>query len=164
MSEDLNQKLSQFMDNELEHADTLQLLNTLSELPELQNKLNRYAAISHALKSQVYIDVKADFSVNIAQHIQQEPVLALEKPVTFKKTYQWLALAASLAIIAIIVGRSIDRQLFKPAATLQMAQRWLPEQSALNKGIGHYLHEHGAYANSEADVKPYAKVTTYNQQ
>ena len=49
MSEDLNQKISQFMDNELEHADTLQLLNTLSDQPELQNKLKRYAAISLSL-------------------------------------------------------------------------------------------------------------------
>ena len=71
MSDDLNLKISQFMDNELEHTDALQLLTSLNRQPELQHKLNRYAAISHALKSHVYLDVKTGFSENIAQHIQQ---------------------------------------------------------------------------------------------
>ncbi len=162
MSEDVNQKLSQFMDNELNHADALQLLKELSAQPELQAKLNRYAAMSYALKSQVYLDVKAGFSENIAQHIQQEPAPVIEIPVSFKQTYQWLALVASLAIMAFI----LEQGLFNPAATLQMAKQWLPEQSDLNKRIDFYLQQHssGAYAQSEADDKPYAKVTTYNQE
>jgi sigma-E factor negative regulatory protein RseA len=166
MSEDLNQKISQFMDNELEHADALQLLAALNAQPELQHKLHRYAAISYALKNQVYLKVKDDFSANIAEQIQQEPVPVIEQALSFKQTYQWLALAASLAIIAFILDQSFNAQLFKPAATLQMAQRWLPEQSDLNKLIGQYLKEHSfdAYAKSEVDDKPYGKVTTYNQK
>ena len=166
MSEDLNQKISQFMDNELEHADALQLLAALNAQPELQHKLHRYTAISHALKNQVYLKVKADFSANIAEQIQQEPVPVIEQASSFKQTYQWLALAASFAIIAFILDQSFNTQLFKPAATLQMAQRWLPEQSDLNKLIGQYLQEHSpdAYAKSEVDDKPYAKVTTYNKK
>ena len=166
MSEDLNQNISQFMDNELEHADALQLLAALNAQPELQHKLHRYTAISHALKNQVYLKVKDDFSANIAEQIQQEPVPVIEQAPSFKQTYQWLALAASLAFIAFIVDQSFNAQLFTPAATLQMAQRWLPEQSDLNKLIGQYLKEHSldAYAKSEVDDKPYGKVTTYNQK
>jgi sigma-E factor negative regulatory protein RseA len=166
MSEDLNQKISQFMDNELEHADAIELLAALNAQPELQHKLHRYTAISHALKNQVYLKVKDDFSANIAEQIQQESVPVIEQAPSFKQTYQWLALAASLAIIAFIVDQSFNTQLFKPAATLQMAQRWLPEQSDLNKLIGQYLKEHSfdAYAKSDADDKPYGKVTTYNQK
>ena len=166
MSEDLNQKISQFIDNELEHTDALLLLATLNAQPELQHKLHRYAAMSHALKSQVYLDVKADFSDNIAQQIQQEPVSVFEQSVPFKRAYQWLALAASLAIIALVVEQSFNRQLVIPAATIKMALHWLPEQSDLNKRISLYLQEHssGAYAQSETHEKPYAKVTTYKQK
>jgi sigma-E factor negative regulatory protein RseA len=166
MSEDVNLKISQFMDNELEHDDALKLLNTLADQPQLQHKLNRYTAISQALKSQVYIDIKAGFSENIAECIQKELAADLEKPVPFKQTYHWLALAVSLVIIAVIVGQSFNSQLAIPSATIEMAQQWLPEQSDLNKRISLYLKEHsrGVYAESEADVKPFAKATTYKQK
>ncbi len=154
------------MDNELEHSEALLLLATLKAQPELQHKLNRYSAISHALKSDDYVNVQTDFSDKIAQRIKQEPVPIVLKSVSFKKAYQWLALAASMAIIAFIVKQSFNSQLFEPAATLQIAQRWLPQQSDLNKRISLYLQEHdsNAYAQGEENVKPYAKVTTYNQK
>lgn len=154
------------MDNELEHDDALKLLNTLAAQPQLQHKLNRYTAISQALKSQVYIDLKVGFSENIAECIQKELAADLEKPVLFKQTYHWLALAVSLAIIAVIVGQSFNSQLAIPSTTIELAQHWLPEQSDLNKRISLYLKEHslGVYAESEADVKPFAKATTYKQK
>ncbi len=55
MPEDLNQKISQFLDNELDHVQALNLLNKMQLQPELQDKLNRYEAISHALKTDVFL-------------------------------------------------------------------------------------------------------------
>jgi sigma-E factor negative regulatory protein RseA len=154
------------MDNELEHDDALKLLNTLADQPQLQHKLNRYTAISQALKSQVYIEIKAGFSENISECIKKELAPDLDKPVPFKQVYHWLALAVSFAIIAVIVGQSFNSQLAIPKATIQMAQHWLPEQSDLNKQISLYLKEHsrGVYAESEAYVKPFTKATTYMQK
>jgi len=164
MSEDLNLKLSQFIDNELEHDEALKLLNALADQPHLQHKLKRYEAISHAIKSQVYLEVKADFSANIAQQIKQDALPFIDKKQAFKQTYQWLALAASIAIIAFIVEQGINNQRFNSTATLQMAKHWLPKDSDLNKRIGQYLQDHSpdAYANGEIDAKPYAKVTIVN--
>ena len=166
MSEDLNLKISQLMDNELEYDEALILLNTLADEVQSKHKLNRYLAISHALKNQVYLNVKSDFSETIAKYIQQESMLVLEKPILFKQTYQWLVLAASLAIIALVFEQSLGSQLFKPVATLQIAQQLLPEQSDLNKRITAYLQNHnfGGYAQSGDGVKSYAKVTIYNQK
>ncbi len=159
MSEDLNQNISQFMDNELEYAEALLLLATLNTQPELQHKLKRYAAISDALKSGVYLEVKADFLDHITQQIQQEPIPipVFEKPAAFKQAYPWLVLAASLAIIALLTEQRFNKRLVIPAATLQMAQHWLPESSDLNKRISLYLKEHrsDAYAQSQDEVKPY---------
>jgi len=166
MSEDLNQKISQFIDNDLEQDEALKLLNALADQPHLQHKLKRYESISHAIKNQVYLEVHADFSQKIAQQIKQDALPVLDKKQYLKKSYQWLALAASIAIIAFIVEQGINNQKFNSTATLQMAIQWLPENSDLNKRIAQYLQEHSPelYANGAADVKPYAKVTIYDQQ
>ena len=102
MPEDLNQKISQFLDNELDHADALNLLQIMQSQPELQDKMNRYEAISHALKTDVFLAAKSDFSAKIHQQIQQEPFHLLPQRKSFKRTHKLMALAASIAIVAVI--------------------------------------------------------------
>ena len=58
MPEDLNQKISQFLDNELDHVEALNLLKKMQLQSELQDKLNRYEAISHAMKTDVFLLAK----------------------------------------------------------------------------------------------------------
>ena len=110
MSEDLNQKISQFLDNELDHVNALNLLKKMQFQSELQDKLNRYEAISHALKTDVFLSTKADFSTKICQQIQNEPVYFLPQHKPFKRTHKLIALAASIAIVAVIAGRSMNDQ------------------------------------------------------
>ena len=50
MPENLNQKISQFIDNELDEVDALYLLNKMQFKPELQGKLNRYQTIGQVIK------------------------------------------------------------------------------------------------------------------
>ena len=73
MPEDFNQKISQFLDNELDDVHALSLLKKMQMQPELQDKLNRYEAISHAMKTDVFLLTRADFSTKIRQKVQQEP-------------------------------------------------------------------------------------------
>jgi len=166
MPEDLNQKISQFFDNELDHADALKLLQKMQSQSELQDKMNRYEAISHALKTDVFLAARSDFSAKIHQQIQQEPFHLLSQRKPFKRTRKLMALAASIAIVAVIAGRSINNQPFKGASKLEVAQQQLPEQYPLNKRINDYLQAHNSsvYTNGEADFQPYARVTTYNRK
>jgi sigma-E factor negative regulatory protein RseA len=76
-----------------------------------------------------------------------------------------MALAASIAIVAVIAGRSIDLS-FKATSTLEVAQQQLPEQYPLNKRINDYLQAHNSsvYTNGEVDFQPYARVTAYSDK
>jgi len=177
MSEDLNQKISQFLDNELNHVEALNLLHKIQSQPELQDKLNRYEAISDAIKTDAFLLTKDDFSKNIRQHIQQEPVYLLPQHKSFKPSYKQIAVAASIVIVAVIAGRSLNDQSSdsRSASILQVAQNQPTEQPLktnqdaqhpLNKRINDYLQAHNSsvYTNGEANFQPFAKVTTYSRQ
>ena len=177
MSEDLNQKISQFLDNELNHIEALNLLHKIQSQPELQDKLNRYEAISDAIKTDAFLLTKDDFSKNIRQQIQQEPVYLLPQHKSFKPSHKQIAVAASIVIVAVIAGRSLNDQSSnsRSASILQVAQNQPTEQRVntnqdaqhpLNKRINEYLQAHNSsvYTNGEANFQPFAKVTAYSHQ
>jgi sigma-E factor negative regulatory protein RseA len=177
MSEDLNQKISQFLDNELDHVDALNLLKKMQLQPGLQDKLNRYQAIRHAMKSDAFLVSKADFLTKIHQQLLQEPVYLLPQHKSFKRSHKHIAVAASIVIVAIIAGRGMNNQNqpSKPASLLQVAQQQLPKQSVnpveasqypLNKRINDYLQAHNSsvYTNGEANFQPFARVTAYSHK
>jgi sigma-E factor negative regulatory protein RseA len=179
MPEDLNQKISQLLDNELDHVSALDLLKKMQFQPELQGKMNRYEAISHALKTDLFLLTETDFSTKICQQIQKEPVYLLPQQKSFKRPHKLIALAASIVIFAVIAGRSLNDNQFKSASMLQVAQQQLPEQSPppvaydnlagqypLNKRINDYLQAHNSsvYTNGEANFQSFARVTAYNQK
>ena len=178
MSEDLNQKISQFLDNEIDPVDALSLLKKMRSQPELQDTLNRYEMISHAMKADAFLLTKADFSTKIQQQIQQEPVYLLpQQRKRLKPSHKQIAVAASFVIVAVIVGRGINEpdQPFKAASVLQVAQQPHPEKSVnpaevpqnqLNNRINDYLQAHNSsiYTNGEADFQSFAGVATYSQK
>lgn len=70
MSEELHEKISQFLDNELDCKNSLHLLHNMLMRADLQNKLKRYQMIGHALKEQGFIPVTAGFSEQVWQKIE----------------------------------------------------------------------------------------------
>jgi sigma-E factor negative regulatory protein RseA len=181
MPEDLNQKISQFLDNELDHDEALILLQKMQLQSELQDKMNRYEAISHAMKTDIFLAAESDFSTKIRQQIQQEPVYLLPQHKPIKRGPKLIALAASIAIVAVIAGRSMNDpdQYSKPASIAHVTQHRLPEQSSdpvvyanqaaqypLNKRINDYLQAHNSsvYTNGEANFQPFARVTAYSHK
>jgi len=182
MPEDLNQKISQFLDNELDHVQALNLLKKMQLQSELQNKLSRYEAISHAIKADVFLLIESDLSIKIRQQILKEPVYFLPQHKSFKRrSHKQLAVAASIAIVAVIAGRSMNNKVQHPqaASAVQVAQHQLPlqppnpvvnanqaAQYPLNKRINDYLQAHNSsvYTNGEADFQPFAKLTAYSHK
>jgi sigma-E factor negative regulatory protein RseA len=178
MPEDLNQKISQFLDDDLNQNDALLLLKKMRSQPELRDKFNRYQAISHAMKTETFLLPKTDFSTKIHQQIQQEPVYLLPKKQSFQRNHKKIALAASIALVAVITGRYANNMAQHPKAastTFQVAQHQLPEplgkpvdatQYPLNKRINDYLQAHNSsvYTNGEANFQPFARVTSYSQK
>ena len=177
MPEDLNQKISQFLDDELDHHGALYLLKTMQSQPEFQDKFNRYQAVSHALKTDTFSLTKADFSKKIRQQIQQEPVYLIPQHKSFKRNHKKIAVAASILLFAVIASHNLNNtnQHPKAASTLQVAQYQTPKQSdkpvdatqyPLNKRINDYLQAHNSsvYTNGEANFQPFARVTAYSHK
>jgi sigma-E factor negative regulatory protein RseA len=181
MPEDLNQKVSQFLDNELDNDEALTLLQKMQLQSELQDKMYRYEAISHAMKSDVFLVAESDFSARIREQIQQEPDYFLPQHKPINRDSKLIALAASIAIVAVIAGRSIsdqDQHSRSVSTTQVVAQHRPPEQSAnpsayanqvakypLNKRINDYLQAHNSSVyTDEAASQPFARVTTYSHK
>jgi sigma-E factor negative regulatory protein RseA len=70
----MTEKISRFLDDDLSHDETLYLLKTITEQPDLIDKLKRYAAVSHAIKTDDFLWISTDFVTRIQQEIQQTPI------------------------------------------------------------------------------------------
>lgn len=185
MNEKLNQQISQFFDNELYTDEALDLLENMRSDAGLIQKLNRYEAISHALKTDQYLSLRADFSAQISAQLEAEPVhlLPRKKPMN-RRSYQWLALAASVAVVSVIAIRSLPHPGSNniPTAPLQVAQQQLPKkilpnspveaqaqkpgaEQPLNERINDYLQAHNGnvYINNP-NLNSMTRVTSYNQK
>ncbi|MDP3009060.1 MAG: sigma-E factor negative regulatory protein [Methylococcales bacterium] len=68
------EKISRFLDDDLSHDETLHLLQTIQEQPELKDALKRYAAVSHAIKTDDFLWIPTDFATRIQQTIHQTSV------------------------------------------------------------------------------------------
>ncbi|MDD5578597.1 MAG: sigma-E factor negative regulatory protein [Methylobacter sp.] len=187
MYEDLNQNISQFLDKELDHNEALSLLNEIQAQPEARSKLSRYEAISHAMKTEVFLTVRPDFSERIKQEIQHEPTYLLparklKEHKQFKRNHKILAVAASLAVVAVITVQGVNESPDKvkiASITGEIAQQPLVEQpsefvsyknetehSPINAQINDYLQAHNSsvYTNGKANFQPYARVTAYSRK
>lgn len=162
MSEELHQKISQFLDNELEVDEALHLLHTMQHKSELHHKMQRYQAISHALTNHVFLPIKTDFSARIAQAIHEHEEQHGDGN-HFKLS--WIALAASIAVITVL---ALETNAFtKPAkitvsntitaqqTTTKPQQLQYSNQYALNRQINQYLllHHNDVDTATRNDVK-----------
>lgn len=188
MHEDLNQKISQFLDNELDQDEALSILQKMQLQPDLKNKMIRYEAISHVLKTDVFLCPDPDFSTRINQQIQHEPFYLLPKThqltenKPLKRGNKMLALAASIAVVAIITTQGVNNRSdnkLKTSSTIQLAQQPVIEQSStpvtyphrkeeypINARINDYLQAHNTsiYTNGEANFRPFARVSAHSQE
>jgi len=194
MPEDLNQKISQFMDDELNKVEALHLLKKMRANPDMSATLNRYQAMSSVIKNEQLLPLNADFVKNISAQIKEEPSYLLPN-IKFKKAqssdYRVVAVAASLFIVAIMTGHSVtdQKQLPKFNANLQVANipaspllTQTSEKVAakafepvsvlkvaeypLNKQISDYLQVHKGTVelNSAIGYQPYARLSSYSQK
>jgi sigma-E factor negative regulatory protein RseA len=182
MHDEINQKISQLLDDELTQADALSLLKKMQLQPKLQDKLNRYEAISHTLKTEVFLMPDIDFAARVSEQIQNEPSYLIPQRQRFQYGYKMLALAASVAAIALIASWDMVHQdIAQPfkvdtvaqtsaqqssANTNVLAKQTQSEQVPLNARINDYLqaHNNSVYTNGEASFKPYARVAAYNRE
>jgi len=122
MQEELHCKISQFIDDDLSVDEALMLLEQIIDNPGLEAKLYRYQVASQALKTDFRIPPDANFVRQISHTIEQENVHFLPHRLRLKKNYKTLlAVAASFAIVAVIVLGSLSQTQEENIQTLQLA-------------------------------------------
>jgi sigma-E factor negative regulatory protein RseA len=162
MNDKLREKISQFIDNELSRDESLELLKKIQHQPELKDVLNRYEAIDYAIKSQAFISLRADFSDRISREINLDN--RYKRPQAKVAANMWnhnlIALAASLAIVSVIIIRSPVSSTME-SSSIQTSKTDFPmpvknpESKPLNAQIYDYVqaHNNNGYTNEEAFVR-----------
>lgn len=182
MFDELNQKISRLVDDDLSYQESLSLLNKIKAQPDLQQKLQRYEAISHAIKSESFVQVDADFARRVSGSIQAEPVYLGTRRKSFIKSYASLsALAASAAALAILVFQGSDSPphpqmmaISQPMTIAANAELPPSPQTVKNdsepelarKRFIEYLQAHNSsrYIDEPVSLRPYARTVRYQQE
>jgi sigma-E factor negative regulatory protein RseA len=183
MHEDLIQKISQFLDDELPQDEALSLLQKMRIDSELADKMRRYEAVSHAIKNdELLVAAKPDFVSSISSRIQLEPTYLIpnaeQRLVSrrrFTRSQKIAAAAASVAVIAFAAHMQRPEPVNKmmvatikpsanPASKTDTSKK-LKDPSPVNRQINDYLQAHSSiYTNGQVDFHPYAQVTHYSQK
>ena len=175
---EVHQKISQFLDDELHYTELDSLLLKIKQQPHLKNKMNRYQTIRHLLKEEDVLIASESFVDNISQAINQQPHHFLPRQVHKKRNYGFwpktsLALAASVAIIAVSVSRYADvPDTQTPQIVAQNKTVEAPVKTAVvSRNIQHerfkaYLQAHSddLYLNGPLNYQPLAQVANFSQK
>ncbi len=176
MSEQMNQKISQYLDRDLSRSDTLELFKTMQQDEQVQAKLQRYLIAQQALKAKPVIMADSDFLSKVKQELEHEPVyIQPPKPAQLHHKPALWALAASIVAVAIIVPTWIKTTQTVPLGTMAMVQKSTTadfESSdrvrvyPVNQRFQDYLQAHNGslYTNGTAKLKAQTHLASYDQE
>lgn len=159
-----HEKLSLLVDDQLDHAQALSLLKSVQRDPELQAKLQRYALISQALKSEQCSVAGLDFSDDVKQQLKSEPVYFLprKKPTDqVKKTSLAVAASVVLAVVGFYAGKMQNQT--QPFAEVASVEEHPVQAEPMNAQFKEYLqaHDNVWYVNNNAGVTSYARLASF---
>lgn len=193
MKADINQKISQFLDDELHHSEQEALLLNINKDPELTDKFNRYETISYALRTDEFILTNESFLSGVKQGLKDEPHYLLpkkkEKKIAILRPKTAVALAASVGFVAVLVSQNsgfqpnniqtkesvfvvseqqviVDGQAEEVA--LQLAEKEKVENELADRQherLKTYLqaHSNDLYTHGSVNIHPYARVATFDR-
>lgn len=175
MLEDVNLKISQFVDGELSANEALKLLKEMQERPEMDDAFRRYEALSHALRRNVYIAAEEDFVAKVSAKLGDEPVvLRPARRLGQRQARALIAVAASFAVLAIIVAGTLQQRDKPFAAGVEFASRQSVKEvyaassrpPVTDARFNEYLEAHGAtlYAGGYSAPQAYGQVVNYGRK
>lgn len=179
MTDKKYESVSQFMDDELDHTEVDGLLRDMKQQPDLKNKINRYQMVGQVVKSDGLVVIKDSFLDEIKLQLEQEPHFlipkqAVKKPSvpTWQKTS--LALAASVALVAVVVTQqqtTVNNSVALPQANIMAKQQQTEAAEKLLADANHerfkaYLRAHSddLYTHGSLNVQPIARVASFRQE
>lgn len=177
MSKSYDQHLSQLLDNDLERGDELALLSDMQKQPDLQAKLRRYALIQQAMKAQNTVVADDDFLARVKHQMHSEPVYLMPQlqPKKDRRKLAGLALAASVAMMAIVIPlsmkissleKALQAQTGQQLATAQEQQNEMVRMYPVNRRFQDYLQAHNSsvYTSGATNLQPHMNLVGYELQ
>lgn len=161
-----HEKLSLFVDDQLDRRQAADLLKTMRADPELQARFQRYQLISQALKSDQCSVAGSDFAVRVREQLKTEPNYLLPKKTDHGN---WrnvgLAVAASVLVAVVWVASKVEKPAPAFAGGNTVAQN-SARPDAMNAQFKEYLqaHDNAWYVNNNVGGQAYARLTAYQQQ
>ena len=171
MSDETKEAISALADGETGSTGTSKLLDNIIRDPSSRTTWERYHLLSDAIRGRLPDGVQSSLSTRVHDAIALEPVALAtrRKRVRILKPLTGLALAASVATVAILGVRSLDSEVTPAAqiaanskATQTTGNRWnaSPEIEAR---LNAYLVNHSEYVGyGMQGMLPYARIVGYD--
>jgi len=107
---DINERLSALLDDESGKVESLALFRKLENDHELAARWNRYSLAKEVMQSPKAMVVDLGFVDRVHAALEAEPAILAPRVVRhrFREKAVTLALAASIAMLAVLVGRSVN--------------------------------------------------------
>jgi sigma-E factor negative regulatory protein RseA len=169
---ELRMRISMLMDSDLDARDNPRLIGRLEEDAELQATWARYSLIGDVMRAPGAPLADKDFAAKISDLLADEPTVlapkALKTQMTARPSIVSLALAASLLVVAVLVGKSVNdhTDVFQMASHGKVPSNQVAingAQSVENQADSQFndylaMHSETAYMAGSAGMLPYVRV------
>ncbi|MDT8405383.1 sigma-E factor negative regulatory protein [Sulfuriflexus sp.] len=173
-----DERLSAFVDGELEQVEADRLISDMLSNPELRSRWLRYQRAGSALRHEGDISSAADLLAGVQARLASEPTLFAPQhrrrhlSATFKQV-AGMAIAATVAAVAVLMIQPAEKA-FGPGAS-QVAKapvaeqqewlrvntaRWSDDRPAVVMKLNSYLVNHNGYSTAVRGTMPYAPIVT----
>jgi len=160
------EKLSGLMDSELGEGEAISLYQEMARDPALARQYHRMSVAREYLRGQKPVITDADFLSRVQSAIQDEPVVFAPKAVRqqYREKFATFALAASMAVVAVLVGRSVS-QYTPDRAGEMLAQVNLTSpvmKASMEPDLREYLtlHNESSYLSGSQGVLPSVRLVS----
>lgn len=175
-----DERLSAFVDGELEQAEAEQLISEMLGNEELRSRWLRYQRAGSALRRESNVSLSTDLLTGIHARLEAEPTILAprqQQPMsaTFKQV-AGMAIAATIAAVSVLMIQPTEK-VFSPAdnqvavnssAPVASEQQWLrvnnaswsDDRPAVVSKLNSYLVNHNGYSTAIRGTLPFAPIVT----
>ena len=174
-----DERLSAFVDGELEQTEAEHLISEMLSNEELRSRWLRYQRAGNALRREADISTSTDLLEGIHARLNDEPTILAPKQhqplsATFKQV-AGMAIAATIAAVSVLMIQPTEKvfspasnQLAATASTPVAEQQWLRvnnvnwsnDRPAVVSKLNSYLVNHNGYSTSIRGTLPFAPIVS----
>jgi len=180
MTKQIDEKLSAFVDGELEAVEADRLISDILSNDELRSRWANYHSISHSLNGQS-VNSEVDLSSSISAALANEPTVFAPQhkkrifPAALKQA-AGMAIAATVAAVAVLMVQPEEQNLFNPGAVakaptisspianqtvLPVGVNWSVAEPSVASKLNAYLVNHNGYSTPVRGAMPFAQIVSY---